>query len=147
LAMMIVGLSFVALSRRTAHAGSAYAYVSHSFRHRCGFFCRLNIGADLSGLCRRPQRSDGKSSPGRCAELWHACAVARVWSRVNPRRRLLRISRHADCRTTVAGARRPVDTGDPRAELGHHCHTAVSHAGRRPARARTATRLAGPRFR
>jgi len=35
--MTIVGLSFVAFSRRIAHAGSVYAYVSHTFGHRCGF--------------------------------------------------------------------------------------------------------------
>jgi amino acid transporter len=35
--MAIVGLSFVAFSRRIAHAGSAYAYVSHTFGRRCGF--------------------------------------------------------------------------------------------------------------
>ena len=35
--MAIVGLSFVAFGRRIAHAGSAYAYVSHTFGRRCGF--------------------------------------------------------------------------------------------------------------
>jgi amino acid transporter len=35
--MAIVGLSFVAFSRRIAHAGSAYAYVSHTFGRRWGF--------------------------------------------------------------------------------------------------------------
>jgi amino acid transporter len=35
--MIIVGLSFVGFSRRIAHAGSAYAYVGHTFGHRCGF--------------------------------------------------------------------------------------------------------------
>jgi amino acid transporter len=35
--MAIVGLSFLAFSGRTAHAGSAYAYVSHTFGRRWGF--------------------------------------------------------------------------------------------------------------
>jgi amino acid transporter len=35
--MAIVALSFVAFGRRIAHAGSAYAYVSHTFGPRCGF--------------------------------------------------------------------------------------------------------------
>ena len=35
--MAIVGLSFVAFSGRIAHAGSAYAYVSHTFGRRWGF--------------------------------------------------------------------------------------------------------------
>ena len=35
--MAIVGLSFVGFSRRIAHAGSAYAYVSQTFGRRCGF--------------------------------------------------------------------------------------------------------------
>ena len=34
--MAIVGLSFVGFSRRIAHAGSAHAYVSHTFERRCG---------------------------------------------------------------------------------------------------------------
>jgi amino acid transporter len=36
-AMMIVGLSFVAFSRRIADAGSAYAYLRHTFGGCCGF--------------------------------------------------------------------------------------------------------------
>ena len=35
--MAIVGLSFVAFSRRIAHASSVYAYVGHTFGRRCGF--------------------------------------------------------------------------------------------------------------
>ena len=34
LAMALVALSFVAFSRRVAHAGSAYAYISHTFGSR-----------------------------------------------------------------------------------------------------------------
>jgi amino acid transporter len=34
--MAIVGLSFVAFSRRIAHAGSVYAYVARVFGRRCG---------------------------------------------------------------------------------------------------------------
>jgi amino acid transporter len=35
--MAVVGLSFVAFGRRIAHAGAAYAYVSHTFGRCCGF--------------------------------------------------------------------------------------------------------------
>jgi amino acid transporter len=37
LVMVIVGLSFVAFSRRIAHAGSAYAYIGYVFGPRSGF--------------------------------------------------------------------------------------------------------------
>ena len=36
-AMALVATSFVAFSRRVAHAGSAYAYISHTFGSRAGF--------------------------------------------------------------------------------------------------------------
>lgn len=37
LVLAIVGLSFVAFSRRVPHAGSAYAYITHAFGPRAGF--------------------------------------------------------------------------------------------------------------
>lgn len=37
IALAIVGLSFVAFGRRVAHAGSAYAYITHAFGPRLGF--------------------------------------------------------------------------------------------------------------
>jgi amino acid transporter len=36
-AMALVALSFITFSRRVAHAGSAYAYITHSFGRRAGF--------------------------------------------------------------------------------------------------------------
>ncbi|MFI4982528.1 MAG: APC family permease, partial [Nevskiales bacterium] len=36
-AMALVALSFIAFSRRVAHAGSAYAYITHTFGSRAGF--------------------------------------------------------------------------------------------------------------
>jgi len=36
-AMVLVALSFIAFTHRVAHAGSAYAYISHTFGNRCGF--------------------------------------------------------------------------------------------------------------
>ncbi len=36
-AMLLVALSFIAFTRRVAHAGSAYAYISHTFGGRGGF--------------------------------------------------------------------------------------------------------------
>src|SRR5271154_3095774 len=36
-AMVLVALSFLPLPRRVAHAGSAYAYISHTFGSRMGF--------------------------------------------------------------------------------------------------------------
>jgi amino acid transporter len=37
LAMVLIALSFMAFTRRVAHAGSAYAYISHTFGNRVGF--------------------------------------------------------------------------------------------------------------
>ena len=37
LAMVLIALSFMAFTRRAAHAGSAYAYISHTFGNRAGF--------------------------------------------------------------------------------------------------------------
>jgi amino acid transporter len=37
LAMVLIALSFMAFTRRVAHAGSAYAYISHTFGNRLGF--------------------------------------------------------------------------------------------------------------
>jgi amino acid transporter len=36
-AMALVALSFMAFTHRVAHAGSAYAYIAHTFGHRMGF--------------------------------------------------------------------------------------------------------------
>jgi amino acid transporter len=36
-AMILVALSFIAFTHRVAHAGSAYAYISHTFGSRAGF--------------------------------------------------------------------------------------------------------------
>src|ERR1700761_1730750 len=37
LAMALVALSFMAFTHRVAHAGSAYAYITHTFGSRAGF--------------------------------------------------------------------------------------------------------------
>src|SRR5580692_2482370 len=36
-AMVLVALSFIAFTHRVAHAGSAYAYIAHTFGRRMGF--------------------------------------------------------------------------------------------------------------
>src|SRR5471030_855411 len=36
-AMILVALSFIAFTHRVAHAGSAYAYIAHTFGSRAGF--------------------------------------------------------------------------------------------------------------
>jgi amino acid transporter len=36
-AMVLISLSFMAFTRRVAHAGSAYAYIAHTFGNRAGF--------------------------------------------------------------------------------------------------------------
>src|SRR5271163_2923313 len=37
IAMAFIGLSFTAFTHRVAHAGSAYAYIAHTFGNRIGF--------------------------------------------------------------------------------------------------------------
>src|SRR5579863_10303828 len=56
-AMVLVALSFIAFTHRVAHAGSAYAYISHTFGSRAGFVAGwslfltyLGFTAGLAGL-------------------------------------------------------------------------------------------------
>jgi len=42
-AMVLVALSFIAFTRRVAHAGSAYAYISHTFGSRAGFIAGWSL--------------------------------------------------------------------------------------------------------
>src|SRR6202166_2196597 len=42
-AMVLVALSFMAFTHRVAHAGSAYAYISHTFGSRMGFIAGWSL--------------------------------------------------------------------------------------------------------
>jgi len=42
-AMVLVALSFIAFTRRVAHAGSAYAYITHAFGSRAGFIAGWSL--------------------------------------------------------------------------------------------------------
>jgi amino acid transporter len=42
-AMVLVALSFMAFTHRVAHAGSAYAYISHTFGNRMGFIAGWSL--------------------------------------------------------------------------------------------------------
>ena len=42
-AMILVALSFMAFTHRVAHAGSAYAYISHTFGSRMGFIAGWSL--------------------------------------------------------------------------------------------------------
>ena len=42
-AMVLVALSFIAFTHRVAHAGSAYAYISHTFGSRMGFIAGWSL--------------------------------------------------------------------------------------------------------
>src|ERR1700683_2993264 len=48
-AMALVALSFMAFAHRVAHAGSAYAYISHTFGRRAGFIAGWTLM--LAYLC------------------------------------------------------------------------------------------------
>src|SRR5580693_10163105 len=43
IAMVLVALSFMAFSHRVAHAGSAYAYIAHTFGSRMGFIAGWTV--------------------------------------------------------------------------------------------------------
>jgi amino acid transporter len=43
MAMVLVALSFIAFTRRVANAGSAYAYISHTFGNRVGFIAGWSL--------------------------------------------------------------------------------------------------------
>ena len=43
IAMVLVALSFIACTRRVAHAGSAYAYITHAFGSRAGFIAGWSL--------------------------------------------------------------------------------------------------------
>jgi amino acid transporter len=49
-AVMLIGLSFVAFGRRIAHAGSVYAYISSVFGFRCGFVAGWLLFLSYVGL-------------------------------------------------------------------------------------------------
>src|ERR1700691_1274455 len=43
IAMVLVALSFMAFTHRVAHAGSAYAYISHTFGSKMGFIAGWSL--------------------------------------------------------------------------------------------------------
>ena len=89
----LVGLSFVAFSRKIAHAGSAYAYVRHAFGPRCGFIagwlmllsylafagatCAL-VGNFLDAVVRS-NFSLGMRSAGKSSEPLPGCSIVAVY--------------------------------------------------------------------
>jgi amino acid transporter len=84
-AMMIVGLSFIAFSRRIAHAGSAYAYVRHTFGRRCGFIAGwtllltyLAYAAGVSALVGSFLQAAMQNCGLNLASLWVVISVGAV---------------------------------------------------------------------
>ena len=59
-AMALVALSFMAFTHRVAHAGSAYAYISHTFGSRAGFIAGLDPALDLPRLRHGIRRARGQ---------------------------------------------------------------------------------------
>src|SRR5271154_7345795 len=49
-AMALVALSFIAFTHRVAHAGSAYAYITHTFGSRMGFVAGWTLLATYLGF-------------------------------------------------------------------------------------------------
>jgi len=75
-AVCVVALAFIAFSRRVAHAGSAYAYVAHTFGQRAGFIagwallltylgfatgCAALVGSFLAAVLRQFGRDAGSA--------------------------------------------------------------------------------------
>src|SRR5580698_3166447 len=50
IAMALVALSFIAFTHRVAHAGSAYAYITHTFGSRMGFVAGWTLLATYLGF-------------------------------------------------------------------------------------------------
>ena len=58
-AMALVALSFMAFTHRVAHAGSAYAYIAHTFGTRAGFVAGWTLLLTYLGF------TTGFAGPGR----------------------------------------------------------------------------------
>jgi amino acid transporter len=98
-AMLIVGLSFVIWSRRMAHAGSAYGFITHAFGKRWGFMAGwallltyLTYGAGTSALVgnfiEAAARTCGFKMPG----LWVGVSIAAILLATFLARRDMRIA-------------------------------------------------------
>jgi amino acid transporter len=78
--MAIVGLSFVAFSRRTVHPVSAYAYVSHIFGRRCEFIAdwTLLLAGGVSALVGGFLRAAVQNFGLDLASLWIVFGVGAI---------------------------------------------------------------------
>src|ERR1700729_4614651 len=52
-AMILVAFSFMAFTHRVAHAGSAYAYIAHTFGNRAGFIAGCALLLTYIGFATR----------------------------------------------------------------------------------------------
>src|SRR5512144_875810 len=80
--LVIVGLSFVAFSRRIAHAGSAYAYISLAFGRRWGFVAGwalllsyLSYAAGVSALVGNIINAAAQNCGVHLSALWIVVSV------------------------------------------------------------------------
>jgi amino acid transporter len=83
--VLIVGLSFIAWSRRVAHAGSAYGYISQAFGRRWGFLAGwallltyLAYGAGTSALVGSFLESAARTSGFAGPSLWMSLSVTAI---------------------------------------------------------------------
>jgi amino acid transporter len=83
--VLIVGLSFIAWSRRVAHAGSAYGYITQAFGRRWGFLAGwallltyLAYGAGTSALVGSFIEAAARTSGLKGPSLWMSLSVAAI---------------------------------------------------------------------
>ncbi len=109
-AMALVALSFMAFTHRVAHAGSAYAYIAHTFGSRAGFIAGWTLLLDVPGLRHRICRPGGQlyrsrtqgASASMSGSWWIGIGSPRILAGV-----VARLPRHAACGPVdaVAGGR------------------------------------------
>ncbi len=83
--VLVVGLSFVLWSRRLAHAGSAYGFITHAFGKRWGFLAGwallltyLTYGAGSSAMVGNFVEAAARTAGVPASNLWLGISVAGV---------------------------------------------------------------------
>jgi amino acid transporter len=97
--VLIVGLSFIAWSRRVAHAGSAYGYITQAFGRGWGFLAGwallltyLAYGAGTSALVGNFIEAAARTSGLQGPSLWMSVSVAAILGATFLARRNMRLA-------------------------------------------------------
>jgi amino acid transporter len=97
--VVIVGLSFIAWSRRVAHAGSAYGYITQAFGKRWGFLAGWALlltyvayGSGTSALVGSFIEAAARTSGFEGPSLWMSVSVAGIVCASSLARRNMRLA-------------------------------------------------------